>query len=211
MLYVLDIDDTLYLERDYVRSGFIAVGRWLAETQNIEDFFEHAWALFESGARGNIFDTVLEDLGFFNKDLVSELVCFYRAHHPDISLQADAIEFLKEHKQDDLAIITDGYSCAQREKIRALNLEQYVDKIIVTDDWGKEFWKPNPNAYILAQGRCSPKECVYIADNPLKDFEAPVKLGWAPSVRIRRKESLHYEIDTPESCIEIDLLTDGKL
>lgn len=211
MLYVLDIDDTLYLERDYVRSGFYAVGCWLAENRNVEDFFECAWTLFESGARGNIFDTVLEDLGIFDKELVSRLVHFYRSHHPDISIQTDAMEFLRRHKQDDLAIISDGYSNAQWAKIRALNLEQYVDKIIVTDDWGKEFWKPNPRAYILAQGERSPEECVYIADNPLKDFKAPARLGWAPSVRIRRKESLHYEIDTPESCVEINLLTDGKL
>jgi len=121
------------------------------------------------------------------------------------------MKFLRKHKQDDFAIITDGYSSAQWEKIRALNLEQYVDKIIVTDDWGKEFWKPNPRAYILAQDKRTPKECVYIADNPLKDFEVPAKLGWAPSVRIRRKESLHYAIDTPESCIEVELLTDGEL
>jgi putative hydrolase of the HAD superfamily len=211
MLYVLDIDDTLYLERDYVRSGFCAVGRWFAENRNIEDFFEHAWTLFESGARGNIFDTVLEDLGVFDKELVTHLVHLYRSHHPNISFQADAMEFLRRHNRDDFAIITDGYSNAQWAKIRALNLEQYMDKIIVTDDWGKEFWKPNPKAYILAQGRRSPKECVYIADNPLKDFEAPAKLGWAPSVRIRRKESLHYAIDTPDLCIEVDLLTDGKL
>lgn len=211
MLYVLDIDDTLYLERDYVRSGFCAVGLWLAENRNVEDFSERAWDLFETGARGNIFDTVLEDLGIFNKDFINELVHLYRAHYPDISLQSDAMKFLKRYKRDDLAIITDGYSCAQWAKIRALNLEQYVDKIIITDDWGKEFWKPNPKAYALAQGGRSPEECVYIADNPLKDFDVPAKLGWATSVRIRRKESLHYAIDTSESCIEVDLLTDGRL
>ena len=211
MLYVLDIDDTLYLECDYVRSGFCAVARWLAENQNVENFFEHAWVLFESGARGNIFDMVLENLGIFDEELVSRLVHIYRSHHPDISLQTDAMKFLKKHNRDDLAIITDGYSLAQWAKIRALNLEQYVDTIIVADDWGKESWKPNSRAYILAQGGRSPKECVYIADNPLKDFEAPAKLGWATSVRIRRKESLHYAIDTPESCIEVELLIDGKL
>ena len=211
MLYVVDIDDTLYLERDYVRSGFCAVGRWLAENRNVKDFFERAWALFESGARGNVFDTVLEDLGIFDEDLIKQLVNIYRAHYPDISLQDDAMEFLEKHNRDDLAIISDGYASAQWAKIRALNLEQYVDKIIVTDDWGKEFWKPNPRAYILAQGKRSPEECVYIADNPLKDFDVPTKLGWAPSFRIRRKESLHYKIDTPKSCIEVDLLTDERL
>jgi len=211
MLYVLDIDDTLCLERDYVRSGFCAVGRWLAENCNVKDFFECAWTLFESGARGNIFDIVLEDMGIFDKELVSRLVHLYRTHHPDILLQTDAMEFLKRHKQDDLAIISDGYSSAQWAKIRALNLEQYVGKIIVTDDLGKEFWKPCPRAYILAQSGRSPEECVYIADNPQKDFKAPDELGWAPSVRIRRKKSLHYRIDTPESCIEVDMLTDEIL
>ena len=211
MLYVVDIDDTLYLERDYVRSGFCAVGRWLAENRNVKDFFERAWALFESGARGNVFDTVLEDLGIFDENLIRQLVNIYRAHYPDISLQDDAMEFLKKHKRDDLDIISDGYASAQWAKIRALNLEQYVGKIIVTDDWGKEFWKPNPRAYILAQGKRSPEECVYIADNPLKDFKVPARLGWAPSIRIRRQGSLHCAIDTPESCVEVELLTDGEL
>jgi len=211
MLYVLDIDDTLYLERDYVRSGFCAVGRWLTENCNTEDFFKRAWALFESGARGNIFDTVLEDLGIFDKELVSRLVHLYRSHPPDISLQSDAMEFLKRYNRNDFAIISDGYSSAQWAKIRALNLEQYVDKIIVTDDLGKEFWKPCPRAFILVQGDRSSEECVYIADNPLKDFKAPAELGWSPSVRIRRKESLHYAIDTPKLCIEVELLTDGAL
>jgi hypothetical protein len=35
---VFDIDDTLYLERDYVRSGFEAVGRWAVKWIQIEDF-----------------------------------------------------------------------------------------------------------------------------------------------------------------------------
>lgn len=211
MLYILDIDDTLYLERDYVRSGFSAVGCWLAKNRNVKDFVERAWVLFKAGSRGNIFDTVLKDIGIFNEDLVRQLVHVYRVHHPDILLQADATEFLKKHKRDDLVIITDGYSCAQWAKIRALNLEQYVNKIIVTGDWGREFWKPNSRAYRLAQDGRFPEECVYIADNPMKDFEMPAKLNWAPSVRIRRKESLHYAIDTPGSCIEVDLLTDEKL
>ena len=211
MLYVLDIDDTLFLERDYVRSGFCAIDRWLLENRNTENFFERAWTLFVSGVRGNIFDIVLEDLGVFDKQLVSDLVHFYRSHYPDISLQTDAMEFLKRHNRYDLAIISDGYSNAQWAKIRTLNLEQSVDKIIVTDDLGKEFWKPNPRAYILAQSGRFSKECVYIADNPLKDFGAPVELGWAPSIRIRRKKSLHYAIDTPESCVEVELLTDEIL
>src|SRR5207302_9076607 len=34
---VFDIDDTLYLERDYVRSGFRAVGTWAEQWLRIPD------------------------------------------------------------------------------------------------------------------------------------------------------------------------------
>ena len=33
-----DLDDTLYLERDYVRSGFWAVGRWIESHVAVTDF-----------------------------------------------------------------------------------------------------------------------------------------------------------------------------
>jgi putative hydrolase of the HAD superfamily len=212
MLYVLDLDDTLYLEQDYVRSGFCEVDKWLAEHRNINNFFKEAWKRFISGLRGNIFDSVLEDMGIFDKELVRLLVQIYREHLPDISLQSDAINFFKNHNKEDLAIITDGYAKAQWAKIETLNLKKYVDNIIVTDDLGKEFWKPDPRSYILAQGSRQPYECVYIGDNPLKDFKAPLELGWAPSFRIRRRNSLHFDLDTPEKkCMEINLLTDKRL
>ena len=35
---VFDIDDTLYLERDYVLSGFAAVGPWARDWLAIPDF-----------------------------------------------------------------------------------------------------------------------------------------------------------------------------
>jgi len=55
---VFDLDDTLYLERDYVRSGFRAVDAWLA-SRGILGFFGEAWANFENGLRGKAFDRAL--------------------------------------------------------------------------------------------------------------------------------------------------------
>ena len=37
---VLDIDDTLYLERDYVRSGFKCVGEWVNDRLGLSEFSE---------------------------------------------------------------------------------------------------------------------------------------------------------------------------
>lgn len=209
MLYVLDVDDTLYLERDFVKSGFHAVDVWLKQNCEVENFFEAAWRLFEEGARGNIFNLALAQTIGMNKGndaIIEQLVTVYRSHEPDISLLPDALEFLFYRDVGSLAIITDGYSHVQWAKIKALQLDLMVGQIIVTGDWGQTFWKPHPRAFIkISQGH-EPKECIYIADNPKKDFFAPKNLGWRPSIRIRRKGSLYYQLDTPKECVEISSL-----
>jgi putative hydrolase of the HAD superfamily len=207
VLYVLDLDDTLYLEHDFVQSGFKAVGRWLAVNRGVDSFFEKAWQSFHEGHRGNIFDIVLADLQLMEDGLVKRLISVYRNHNPSISLASDAIDFLKTCEKKDLAIITDGYANVQRAKIKALGLDRYVDRIIVTGDWGKAFWKPHLRSYMEISNGHDPADCVYIADNPTKDFKAPNQLGWAPSIRIRRPGSLHFDIATPKGCKEITSFT----
>lgn len=208
MFFVLDLDDTLFFERDYVRSGFEEIDRWLKDNRSVTGFFERAWDLFSSGVRGNIFDLVLQDLNLFDKELVDHFVHLYRIHAPKISLLPQALDFLQRHNREDLAVITDGYPSSQWAKIRALDIERFVSKIIVTDDWGKEFRKPHPRAFFSVQGNRPPGECVYLGDNPQKDFKAPTQLGWASSIRVRYRESLHYRIDTPDSCIEVASLAE---
>lgn len=203
MNYVLDIDDTLYLERNYVQSGFDEVGTWIAKNIGILDFSEKAWNLFINGQRGNIFNEALREYGLFDTTLIQELVYIYRNHRPDIKLEIDAYDFLSSKDIKNLFIITDGYAHSQRKKIDALGLKQYCSKIIVTDELGKDYWKPNIKAFEIIQNGISPKDFVYIADNPLKDFIAPSELGWQPSIRIRRKGSLYFEMETPSDCNEI--------
>jgi FMN phosphatase YigB (HAD superfamily) len=36
-------------------------------------------------------------------------------------------------------------------------------------------------------------ECMYVADNPWKDFASPADLGWI-TVRIRREHGLHWQL-----------------
>jgi putative hydrolase of the HAD superfamily len=210
MLYVLDLDDTIYLERDYIYSGFCCIDSWLREKRNIHGFFENAWGLFEQDVRENIFDIVLKELKIFNKDLVQFLIILYRSHLPDIEVMPDVMDFFIKKKKRELALITDGYSISQHKKISSLQLKKYIDTIIVTDDWGREFWKPHHRAYLEVQKGFSPEQCIYIGDNPFKDFIIPYKLGWAQSIRIRRENSLHYNIETPKNCHEVGKLTEIK-
>jgi len=210
MPIVLDLDDTLYLERDYVRSGFRAVDQWLKTHRLFGDFFNEAWCLFEEGKRQTIFDKVLAPKGLCDDGLIRELVKVYRMHNPAIYLLPDAEEFLQKYPRDRLALITDGPSASQWAKINALGIEKYIGKIIVTEDHGPAYAKPNHEAFLSIQGNLPGCECIYIADNPLKDFIAPHKLVWKPSVRMRRFGSLHYDLPTPEGCIEVSSFSEVK-
>jgi putative hydrolase of the HAD superfamily len=192
---VLDLDDTLYLERDYVCSGLRAVDLAVQRLYSVEGFFECAMAEFNTGRRAFLFDTVLSRLGLAaTPDVITGLVSVYREHEPAIQLQPDAVDFLAQARPDyELAILTDGYFVSQRNKIRALGLDRIgIFPIVCTDSWGRRYWKPHVRGFrhIQSHHRVAAEACVYIADNPAKDFIAPRRLGWR-TVQIKRPERIH--------------------
>lgn len=190
---VMDLDDTLYLERDYVVSGLRAVGRRLAQDGTVNGFAVAAERLFAAGRRGDIFDGALAALGVApDAALIARLVAVYREHRPDIALQPDAQAFLdRVAATRQLALITDGFRVAQRNKIAALRLDRWpFDPIVCTDDRGRSFWKPHRAAYDAVAARCGSRSLLYIADNPAKDFVTPRSLGWR-TVQIDRPGRLH--------------------
>jgi putative hydrolase of the HAD superfamily len=212
---VFDLDDTLFLEREFVLSGFGAIDIWLSKELGIDGFQKKARGSFERGVRGRNIDLALEELGVpVRPELIRKLVGIYREHAPLISLCADAVwaidHFRKEYA---LGLITDGYLATQRNKVKALGIEHTLQHIIYTDQEGPEYWKPNPRCYMVMSAtlRCGAGECVYVADNPRKDFVAPKALGWR-TVRIRREGGEHsHEVadqsqDAERSIISLEQL-----
>lgn len=195
LVIVCDLDDTLYLERDYVASGFRAVGEWAEMQLSLPEFGKVAWQLFEAGHRERIFNLALQELGADEDSrLIEQMVSVYRGHEPTIKLQDDVSRFLAGASAlGGLALVTDGFREAQQNKIAALNLEQLgFSPVVVTDIWGREFWKPHPRAFRWVDEcfQCSSCNFVYIADNATKDFLAPNQLGWT-TVQISRTGGLH--------------------
>jgi putative hydrolase of the HAD superfamily len=207
---VFDLDDTLFLEREYVRSGFQAVGKWARRNLGVSDFAERAWELFEKGYRRRLFDVLLERRGSPSPSIIEQLVKVYRTHLPRISALPDAIDcLLGFHGKAILALITDGPAVSQRQKIRALKLTGVFDLIVLTGLWGNSFAKPHLRAFQLIQARLKPSDgrFIYVADNPEKDFIAPRTLGWQ-TVRVRRADGLHVRSEAVPGC-EADIeLTD---
>lgn len=191
---VFDLDDTLYLERDYVESGLRAVGAWAGRQCGIEGLASVMLRLFRAGARGHIFDEALAVVQQpCSSALIARMLTVYRQHSPEISLSADAARLLSRRPpHTGLAIITDGFLDAQKRKLRALGLTRgAVDIAICTDRWGRSDWKPSTRAFDYVQScfELAAHRFVYVADNVTKDFIAPAKLGWS-TVQIQRRHSL---------------------
>ncbi|MCH3964319.1 MAG: HAD family hydrolase [Clostridium sp.] len=202
---VFDLDDTLYRERDFVEGAFRSVCSYLSQQHGIsfQKLYWNTISILEHRGRGKIFDFLCDKYNI--KENIDKLVNIYRNALPNIELYEDALYFLGKYRHKySFGIITDGKASVQWNKIRLLKLEKYTDKIIVTDDYGKECWKPNSFAYLkmLQYFKCRPEDCMYIGDNPNKDFIGARKAGMN-TVRIIRQWGDHRNT-LLDSCHEAD-------
>ena len=184
---LFDIDDTLYLERDYVHSGFLAVGA----AAKCPEFGEQCWALFLDGVRGNTFDLAREAYPQVTMP-TADLVTIYRNHVPAISLCADARRFLEDTRLR-TGIVTDGPLPSQRAKFLALGLLPWIECPLFTTEIGTKKPAPAPFQLVARTLDVPYRECAYVADNPAKDFAGPKSLGMQ-TIRIRRPGALHYDV-----------------
>ena len=180
---VFDLDDTLYDEADYMRSGKLAVAELLSRLYRVE-----------------IADSLLNEPGDF-LDLACRavnlpeaakqaLLWTYRLHHPVIQARPGVRELWTRLKQqgDAVCILTDGRAVTQRLKVEALGI--VPDGLYVSEDLGAE--KPDPRAFQRVESEFPADEFVYVADNPKKDFVAPLKIGWRTIGVLPRSTSIHH-------------------
>lgn len=171
---IFDLDDTLYSEKQYIRSGYKKIAEYLGR----EDAAERLWHFFEEGKQA--IDEYLKEIGLADKK--AECLEIYRNQMPDITLYEGVVEKIQElkHKGIKVGIITDGRSEGQRAKIKALGLDELVEDIIITDELGGvQFRKPNDISFRIMQNRWRLpfEQIIYVGDNMNKDFQAPKQLG----------------------------------
>lgn len=195
---VFDLDDTLYSEVDYCRSGLRATAGFITQTLATglgpEEIFSALWDQFQQGNRAHTLNAALDMLGIpHDKKLIRSLVSVYRKHRPQIALPRESRRVLETLKETyTLALLTDGFLPAQRLKVQALKIKKYFSHIIFTEQFGRQFWKPSPVGF---QRLCElldvpAEQMVYVGDNPAKDFVAPNALGFT-TIQVRRPDSIH--------------------
>lgn len=170
---IFDMDDTLYSEKDYVRSGYNQIAEYL----KLPEAAEKLWSCFEQ--KKPAIDVYLAEIG--RTELKEECLKIYRNQTPMIKMYDGVSQMLVRLKLQGkkLGIITDGRVEGQKKKIVALGLEPFVDDIIITDELGGiEFRKPNETAFRMMQDKWQLpfEKMIYIGDNPKKDFIAPEQL-----------------------------------
>lgn len=196
---LLDLDDTLYPERQYFLSGLRAVSVWLSELASGRDYWSLLTDIVARHGRKGILDRIAPPMGMQTAGLDAwreSLLLVYRNHFPNIILFDDAPVFVSECRARGirLGLVTDGKSCVQWRKIWALGLDALLDVIVVTEDIDAP--KPSPRAFRVAAQRLGLRthECVYVADDESKDFIGPHQLGMT-TLLLRRE--LEWPIASP--------------
>lgn len=198
---VFDLDDTLYPERDYVLSGFHAVAVWAETALGIpaEQCFTELTSLFEQGVRSDTFNRWLAAHSLSHYNLVAELVTVYREHQPQLAPLPNVPKLLRSlHHHYRLGLVSDGYLGVQQRKLAALNLADYFDAVIFSDQLGREAWKPSTKPFkaVLKQLAVRATKAVYIADNPAKDFLGARRVGMF-TVWVRRPDGEYADLTPP--------------
>ena len=202
---IFDLDDTLYNEIDYIKSGFKAI----SETLDNPNAYDMLLKYFEE--RKAPLDKLVAELKI--KSEKPKLLDIYRNHAPNIKLGDDTLKMLKELKENGvkLGIITDGRPNGQKAKIQTLGLDKIIDDIIITDALGgAQFRKPNDISFRIIQNRwrLNAEEIVYVGDNLTKDPQAPKQLG-IQFIYLNNKNGL-YSTDKKAQYITINKLSDIK-
>lgn len=197
MILIFDLDDTLYDERTFVLSGFLAVARYLEEKYGMDavSSFHYMKTLLDTEGRGQIFNEVLKRFGCFSKTEVKKCISVYRHHRPSLSLFPEA-QVLLENNLNNLYLVTDGHKIVQHNKIKSLGIEDKFKKIYLTHRYGIVHAKPSIHCFekIRAIEKCSWSQMIYIGDNPLKDFLNLNPLG-VQTIRVKTGQFKNLHVD----------------
>lgn len=167
-----DLDDTLYPEIEFLKSAYREIA-YNVNPDNWRKLYFEMFSRYRSGE--NAFDYVASISG----KSIPVLLEYYVNHKPTLTPNPGALSMIYKIKAKggSIAIITDGRSVTQRNKIRALQLESSIDLILISDETG--FEKPQLNNFIRVMEELSGDVYWYLADNLKKDFIAPSYLNWS--------------------------------
>lgn len=186
LILIFDLDDTLYSEETFAISGFSAVAKYLSLTYAIpiDNSLEILLKALEQGNRSTAFQ-ILITANNLPKKTLKKLITVYRKHKPEIELDSSSKRVLVQLSSIKKYVVTDGNKLVQRSKIKALKLDDFLERSFITHNFGLSASKPSIYCFqkIRELEKVEWNELVYVGDNPNKDFVNLKPLG-VTTVRI---------------------------
>lgn len=196
---VFDLDDTLYKEINFLKSGYREVAELVAKQYGCDAraIYDQLLKWYYNGE--NAFACMNEEYGFGNP--INEYLDIYRYHHPTITLSEETKDTLSKLKEEGviLGIITDGREISQKQKVEALGLEERIPMEMVIINEEKKYFKPNHWSFDRMMLKCYQKypnndfDFFYVGDNTEKDFIAPNELGWTSICLLDDGKNIHKQ------------------
>ncbi|MDO6568446.1 HAD family hydrolase [Alteromonas sp. 1_MG-2023] len=181
MIYIFDLDDTLYDERQYVESGLRAVAAYVEDNWQVDKVLglKQLIRLLDKNGRGRVFNDYLAYNNIpVTKKNVKRCVAAYRLHKPVLSMEKQHLQLLHELPKP-LYLVTDGNKVVQANKVEALNISHLFKRVFITHRFGVKHAKPSTYCFekIRHAEGCDWNDMVYVGDNPAKDFVNLNRLG----------------------------------
>lgn len=197
MVLIFDLDDTLYDEMSYVRSGLRAVAAFgqASFDWNEEDSYRFMNERLLMHGRGKVFDEWLLAHSYYSASRVTQCVRVYRHHTPKISPSQLVQKMLAGYQRRfSMYLVTDGHKIVQQKKIAALGIESMFKRCFITHRFGIRHSKPSLYCFekIRELEKCPWSSMVYVGDNPAKDF---VNLNAMGSLTVRVRTGAHAEAE----------------
>ena len=117
MILAFDLDDTLYEEITFVKSGLKSVSdylyrKYLIPKKDSKNFFYQE--LLKD--RNKILDKALIKFNIYSKNEVKKCLSVYRSHNPKIQLYPQVNYIFRKFGKESIYIITDGNKLVQKNK-----------------------------------------------------------------------------------------------
>lgn len=132
-------------------------------------------------ARHEILEQAFNDLGQTDVEMYLEFLLNNYAIYKEEAIYlfddvAETLDTLKKMGKK-LAMITNGGSKRQRDKLARFNLTDYFDLIWISEE--QEFSKPDIRVYqkVLEEFNIQPEAACMVGDNYLWEVEAPIRCG----------------------------------
>lgn len=206
---LFDLDETL-VDRQNSLARYICdlYGRYALPLDGYEVFYRRFVELdrFGYAARHDVFAALIREFGVdttvdawmedFRQNAWTECLCF-----------ADTFDVLRAMRRRGykLGIVTNGSHESQRAKIRAAQLAEQVDVILVSAEEG--IAKPEPAIFLMAAARLGvePAACLFVGDNPVADVLGSQAVGMQ-AVWVRRH--LQWPNEHVQNCLAIAQLSE---